>query len=473
MPIVAGGGLSGLSAAYYLSKKYSKSCLKLLLLEGSDRCGGWVKSDQRADFLFEAGPRTIRPKGIPGANTLNLIEDIGLSDAVLPIPSDHVAARNRMIYANNKLHLLPSNLMGALVTKPPFSKPLAMALLHDLKSKPKLNLDDDSMYNFVSRRFGKELADYAISPMLCGICAGDAKQISVKFLLSHLFDMEQKHGGVVKGLLKNAFNKSKRNANVLGSLAQKAKDEKWNIYSLKGGLEVLPKAIEKSLEANNIPMYTNHKIQEIAFYKNNQKVNIKVKDDYAFCSDHLYSCLPAYKLGELLDKSHPQLSGELKNIPFVNVAVINLQYDAENLLKQSAFGFLVPPMEKLPILGVIYDSCCFPNQKGTVITVMMGGKWFEEYFGDKPSESQMLEVAETQIRNILHIEDRPDNYKVNILEKCIPQYVVGHHDRVKRIRKYIQDKSLPLSLCGSSYDGVGVNDVILSALTAVESTNLT
>lgn len=472
MAVVAGGGLAGLSVAHYISKKYCGSNLKLVVLEASERFGGWIKSDVHSNFLFESGPRTIRPAGDVGANTLNLIEDIGLSNSIVPIPSDHVAARNRMIYVNKKLHLLPSSFFASFVTKPPFSKPLFFYFLNDLKAKPKLGLQDDSIYNFVNRRFGKEIADYAISPMICGICAGDAKEISVKFLLKNFFEMEQEHGGIIKAMFKKS-KKQKQTPVEMGELAKLSRDEKWSIYSMKEGLEELPKGLEKSLIEKKVQLYPKHKIQEIAFYNDNKKVNVIINDEYAFCSNHLFSCLPSYELGELLQKSHPQLADDLKSIPFVNVGVVNLKFNSENLLKQDAFGFLVSPMEKLPILGVIYDSCCFSHQKGTVVTVMMGGKWFEEYFGENPSEDFLLDVAITQVKNILNINEQPEEFKVNILKKCIPQYIVGHHDRVKKLRKYIEDKNLPLSLCGSSYDGVGVNDVIMSAYSAVKNGVLT
>lgn len=106
------------------------------------------------------------------------------------IPSSHPTAKNRMIFVNGKLHTLPSSLPQLFSTQPPFSKPLAAALLHDISAQKK-TLDDESIYSFVERRLGRELAEYAISPMICGICAGDAKQISVKFLMKSLFEWEQ------------------------------------------------------------------------------------------------------------------------------------------------------------------------------------------------------------------------------------------------------------------------------------------
>lgn len=169
----------------------------------------------------------------------------------------------------------------------------------------------------------------------------------------------------------------------------------------------------------------------------------------------------------MLAKQHPVLSKELSKIPSVTVAVVNLAFSG-NVLEHNAFGFLVPPSEMRPILGVIFDTCSFPQDNFTVLTVMMGGRWFDSRLGSSASKEHILNVAIREVRSILKISEDPCHHQVSVLQDCIPQYVVGHHDRVERIREYIATHKLPLSLAGSSYDGVGVNDVIYSALQSVQ-----
>ena len=98
---------------------------------------------------------------------------------------------------------------------------------------------------------------------------------------------------------------------------------------------------------------------------------------------------------------------------------------------------------------------------------MMGGRWFESRLGPSPSAEHILCTALTQVRSILNITEDPYSHHVSVLKDCIPQYVVGHYERVQKIRNYISERKLPLSLAGCSYDGVGVNDVIISAKKAV------
>lgn len=465
---VLGAGIGGLSAAHYIKKRTLKP---IKILEASDRVGGWINSDKHDDgFIFEAGPRTIRPRGIPGANTLELIEEIGLTKSVVPINSKHIAARNRMIYAKGQLCLLPSSFSGIFKTSPPFSESLAKIILKDWKEGKYEKKEDESIYDFVKRRFGEELAEYAISPMICGICAGNAKEISVNFLMKDIFAKEQKYGGVIKGLLMSALKgegEKRRNPVISHTLANRAKDERWSIYSLDGGLEIFPRKLAVFLQRRDVKIKLHSECEKIEF-QNDGIVEVtcggEVKD-----TSYIVSSIPSYKLATTVKDQHPILSNYLTTIPYVDVAVINFQYNDPNLIKQPGFGVLVPPIEKLPILGIIFDSCCFDMPNHTVLTVMMGGHWFRELFGNDPDPAKLQKIAQENIERILGISSEPTLAKVNILKKCIPQYTVGHVARVKAIREYIREKKLPIGLCGASYDGVGVNDVILSARAAAKA----
>ncbi|KAI5646400.1 flavin containing amine oxidoreductase domain-containing protein [Phthorimaea operculella] len=467
MAAILGGGLAGLSTGYYLIKNnvVSNNNLKLILYEASKHCGGWIRTSKNNDYTFEQGPRTIRPKGVPGTNTLNMIQDLGLSEHIWPITHDHPAAKNRMIYANNNLHVMPSSLLGVFQKKKPFSKPLIYAIFHDIMEPGGKGMQDDSIYNFVARRFGRDIADYAISPMICGICAGDAKEISVKFLMKNLFEHEQNHGGVLKGVMKTFFKSKPNQDNVVSALARRAQEEKWNVYTLKGGLETFPKTLHNYLKENDVIMNLDTKIDKLEFIDSNTAV--LRSQDKAETVNHVYASIPAFRLADLVEHQHPKLASLLKEIPFVTVGLVNL-YFSEKSLTPEAFGFLVPPIEDSPILGVVFDSCCLPDQNGTVLTVMLGGRWFEERFGKKVTGSHLLDVALKEIYRIMDIAQKPDVSSVNILDRCIPQYIIGHYERVEAIRDYIKNEHLPMSLVGCSYDGVGINDVIYSAKTQVE-----
>ncbi|KAJ8670684.1 hypothetical protein QAD02_001943 [Eretmocerus hayati] len=469
MTAILGGGISGLSAAYYCLE--NPKLESIILYEASNRLGGWIKSITSASgVIFEKGPRTIRPTGPAGENTLELVEKLKLADKVIPINLQHPAARNRMIYANEKLHLLPNSISSLFKTSEPFKRRLISIIWNDLNAKH-IKKDDESIYDFVERRFGRDVADYLISPMICGICAGDPQKISVHFLMSKIFQLEQKHGSITKGLLNDAFStaflKEKAGDKVKDSqsrLTRLAKEERWSVWGLKEGLEQLPTALRHHLSANpQLRVDLNTKCEKIRFKKDYAEVIIK-GEPIQF--KKVISALSAKSLAPLLEEDHPQLSRELAAIPSTTVAVVNLHY-AGDVLPVEAFGFLVPPKEKLPILGVIFDSCVFKKGSDTVLTVMMGGAWFDKYFGNKTTKDEFLSIAVNQTKKILNIKENPVDHDVAVLEDCIPQYLVGHKQRLQHIENYISKHKIPLALCGSSYHGVGLNDVILSAKQAV------
>lgn len=340
--VILGAGIGGLTTAYYLLKLTN---YKIIVVESSNRIGGWIRSERYPNgLILEQGARTLRPKGEPGLNTLNLIDELKLSNCIQPILSKDPAAKNRFIYVNGKLHILPSSLLSIFRKVPPFSKSLFSSIFHDLRSKAKY-VEDDSIYEFVKRRFGKEVADYAISPLICGICGGDAKSISVNFLLSDFFDNEQEYGSVIKGLIR-PWNWKKKHDLILSDTAKRALKEKWSSYSITGGLETLPQALSTQLEENGVTIMKNSTAHKLNFRKKMILIN---ENEMPF--DFIVNTLPTYSFVNLIYKDHFHILGkELLKIPYTSIITVNLVYQKE-VLNLNGFGFLVPPSENLPILG--------------------------------------------------------------------------------------------------------------------------
>ena len=130
-------------------------------------------------------------------------------------------------------------------------------------------------------------------------------------------------------------------------------------------------------------------------------------------ASRVISALPAFQLGNLLAPSHPELTSLLKSIEYVTVGVVNLEWPGKKI-GIDAFGFLVPSTEKMPLLGVLFDSCCFPQGDRTIVTCMMGGKWFQSLFGSHPTKEMLLEVALKEVGSVLGITDPPIRSQVHI-----------------------------------------------------------
>ncbi|XP_070691616.1 protoporphyrinogen oxidase isoform X2 [Pempheris klunzingeri] len=464
---VLGGGIGGLAASYYLSK--SPQVTKVIVLESSSRFGGWLWSTRRSDgAVFEHGPRGIRPAGAVGRNTLNMVDDLGLGDEILPVTYSHVASKNRYVYVNRQLHRMPSGISGLLRTVPPFSRPLLLSVAMEILVK-KGKEDDESIHSFVSRRLGKELADIAVDSLCRGVFAGDCRKLSVRSCFPLLFNAEQRRGSLTLGLL---LGSGPTAVVPPGPLAQRSIKESWAQWSLSRGVESIPESITEHLQqSGRVQLHTEAAVKHISPSASGWKIHM---EDGVVSANHIISALPAKALSSALPSSCQPLIQQLQDISSVTVAVVNLEYEGD-VLPVMGFGHLVPSSENRGVLGVVYDSVPFPQHnrphgQTTRLTVMMGGAWFHEVFGavEAVTEEHLLARATEAVQEHLGVTAAPSWSRVALQRDCIPQYGLGHSRRVESMRSFIREKNLSLALIGSSYDGVSVNDVIFSGRTAVE-----
>lgn len=464
---VLGGGISGLSCAYYLSSLGKSKVKYVILLEKSSRFGGWIQTTKYPDgAVCEHGPRTLRVAGKQGYNAVALAEELSLKSYILPIKRGHPAARKNLILVDKKLHPLPKSPKYLFRTVPPFSKPLWRYLLTDLSTKCS-PVTDDTVYNFGKRRFGEEVAKYVFDPMCRGIAAGDSKEISIRSMFRSLYDAEKDHGSVLKGLVKQTQSRSLTHI-TKSDLAFQARQEFWSMWSMKGGLHQLVDALACAIEdSGRADIHVNAECSRLRF----EDKAIMTVDGEDLRVDHIFSCIPAKELGDLLPQ-YPALKNTLSSISAVTVATVYMEY-AVNVIREEAFGFLVPSSEDSKVLGIVFDSCCFPELNGihkSRITCMIGGKWFYDILGDPDvvSSETILELAIAEVKKHLGIIGLPDRYNVSVHKNCIPQYLVGHHKKLEDIEKEISEKQLSLSLLGASYSGAGVPDCIYNARLEVE-----
>jgi len=464
--VIIGGGIAGLSTAFYLSKQTGVS--RIVVLESSKRLGGWIDTTRNGDgTIYEHGPRTIRPKGPQGANTLELVETLGLTDRVRAVKAGHPSTINRMVCVDGALHKLPSSYNSLFKRLPPFKKALVLAGLQELRAPVKRG-EDTPIFEFISRRFGEDIAQYAVDPLVRGICAGNARELSVHFIASYLHEKEQADGSFIKGYLKDSakawFSPTPETVAQKSDLARLAKSEKWAVWGLEGGLETLTEALAQHLKEKGVEIFTEAQVQNITFKGGTCIVN----SGSSLTCDKLTLALPSFAAATLTNDISPELSDALAEIPYVDVAVVNLEFKGD-ILKEEGFGFLVPSNQPQPILGCIFDTCTFKQGRRTILTVMMGGAWFNSLLKGK-SELEIETLALETVSKVLNFKEQPVRSKTMILKQCIAQYTVGHTRRVRTARDIIREKGLPLSIVGSSYDGVGINDTIMSARNSVEST---
>lgn len=180
-----------------------------------------------------------------------------------------------------------------------------------------------------------------------------------------------------------------------------------------------------------------------------------------FQADHVVSTLSPNVLGEILAPQCPDIVSELRKIPFVSMGIVHLGF-SKSILNENGFGYLVPSSEKQKILGVVYDSVTFPQQNTsgnqTRLSVMSGGA--HQPWVTSISEDELIHNAALSLRQHLGITADPEYINSLVLENCIPQYMVGHEERVDRIRNACSELFPNLVVSGFGFDGIGMSDRI-------------
>ncbi|XP_009463247.1 PREDICTED: uncharacterized protein LOC104012590 [Nipponia nippon] len=390
------------------------------------------------------------------------VSELGLEGDVLPVPGDHPASRNRFLYTGGALHKMPSGLGGLLRPVPPFSRALLWSGVRDLLA-PAGTESDESVHAFVHRRFGREVADIAVDSLCRGVFAGDCRALSIRSCFPALFEAERRRRSVLLGL---ALGSGKERGAESG-LSQRARAERWSQWSLRGGMESLPEALAAFLRLRGVELRCHTPLRRLS-RRPDGRWQLTLADG-TVTADHVVSALPAAALAEVLPAEAEPLAQELRHIPTVSVAVVNLQYEGV-ALPVTGFGHLVPSSEDASLLGIVYDSVAFPQHDATGaasvrLTVMLGGAWFGQSFGDPATVAPalLLRRAQAAVREQLGLEPAPTRSIVRVHQRRPPPAPAP----TERIGSFLAEQRLPLSLIGASYAGVSVNDCIASAKAAV------
>jgi protoporphyrinogen oxidase len=299
--LILGGGISGLSAAWFLHKREPET--QITLLEKESRLGGWIETKSVGEFCFERGPRTLargRSKEL-----LRLIEELGLSSEVV---SSSPSAARRFLLKKGRLRSFSS-----------FWPQLAWAGVREVFKK-RGGLSDESIYDFAARRFGEKVARGFFDPLTLGIYAGDIHRLSIRSCFRPFWEWEQKEGSVIRGMLKK-------------------KKSEPGLFTLRGGLERLIQELKKQLP---IRIVTDCHVQSLG--------SEIVTSQGKFLADRVISALPADEISRLT-----QIGLE---VPYRSIWVVHLGF-SQKLLKQKGFGYLVPTEEGEPLLGMVWDSEIF------------------------------------------------------------------------------------------------------------------
>ena len=446
---IVGAGISGLATAQAILTR--KPDAEIVIFEASRRIGGKVWSEMSPEgYLCEGGVNGFLDK-IP--RTLELCEQAGVS----PVAADE-AAKKRYVYSRGKLHKLPEK-PPEFFTSNLLTIPGRLRVIYETIAGG-TNNPDETLAEFGIRRLGSEAFDRLIDPMASGVFAGDASKLSLKSCFPRIHEVEEEYGSLIRGLIK-----LQRKARREGSKNQPGPGPGGTLTSFGDGMSVLTDALAGQLGSR---IRINTAVQNID--RSGNRYLLQTSDGREEESDILILAAPAHAQARMLQAFDPALSGLLTDIPYPALSIVCFGYRKQQVGQVlDGFGFLVPSKEQRSVLGTLVDSNIFPGrapEDSILLRSMIGGARNPE-LARLPDE-QLISVVKSDLNDILGLSAEPDFIRIFRHEKAIPQYVVGHADRLDSIEEKLQ-RHPGLVLTGNAFKGVSLNDCVVNAGTVAEA----
>jgi len=456
--VVIGGGIAGLSAAYTLLK--SAQGVEVTVLEREPRWGGKIVTERADGFVIEGGPDTFlasKPWGVA------LCRELGLESRLHGTNPEH---KNTYVLHRGQLQPLPD---GLAMMVPTHFGSMARTRLLSWPAKARMGLDfllpprhdgyDESLGAFVSRRLGRTAYENLIEPLMSGIYAGDGDQLSLQATFPYLKDMESGHGGLIRGALAMRQKMSKNGGNRNGSRSA--------FLTPTTGLAEIVEALVERLQAGGVRLMSGTGARSLQ--KSPEGYAIQLEAGGVLPAEGVILAAPAFASAAMLAGLAPELASELSGIPYVTTATISLAYPYESLPRPlDGYGYVIPRREGRGALACTWTSTKFPHRAPAghaLLRVFVGRAGQEDEIAW--DEDSLLQVAREELRLTLGINAEPAMSRVFIWERAMPQYVLGHPQRLERIEAALA--GLPgLALAGNGYKGIGIPDCIRSGEVAAE-----
>ena len=474
--VIIGGGITGLAAAHRLLERSHDSGVQidLTLLEASVRTGGIVQTHERDGFLLESGPDSFISEK-PAA--LELVKRLGLEAHLIETNEHHrrsfIVRQGRLLPVPEGFHLLAPSRFWPFVKSDIFSwsgkARMALDLLLPRRPEDDSNADE-SLAQFVRRRLGTEALERMAQPMVGGIYTADPELLSLRATMPRFLEMERDHRSLIRAL-------RKQNSNPTVREGSETSGARYSLFlSFDGGMQVLTDRLEQTISRfNPQSIRLNTTVDSItldpaeANGESSPKWRLTTNGNETLVADAVSLALPAYVSARLLRSLDPQLAAELAGISYASSATINLAYKREDIPHPlDGFGFVVPFVEKRTLIACTFSSVKFAGrapQGHALLRAFVGGALQPELF--ELSEAELLARVREDLRELLGIERAPLFAEVSRWERSMPQYHVGHLERVKRIEERVA--SLPgLVLAGNAYSGPGIPDCIRSGEAAAD-----
>jgi len=439
---VVGGGISGLSAAYYLTAAGADCSI----LENQARVGGVIETRIAEGCTLECGPDSFL-SAKPAA--LALVKELGLEGDVIG-SNDH--RRTTYILKHGALVALPEGVMMIVPTR---VMPMVKSPLLSWGTKIRMGLEyfrkpdeshDRSVAEFVTDHFGQETLDYLAEPLLSGVYGGDPAQLSVGSVLPRFLQMEAKYGSLVRGVLAG-----RSGAAPSGPLFR----------TLKGGLGTLVDALAARVKVCRAEVET--------IERSGSGFRLRTGGEWIDADQVIVAC-PAWSAARLVQGLDGRLAELLGSIDYSSSLTLSLIYRTADFDgKRAGFGFLVPKKERQRLAACTFVGTKFsfrvPDDR-IVLRCFFGG------IGDpailNESDASVTAIAREELRRILGLTAAPIAQVIARWPRSMAQYTLGHQQRVEEIRT--RAAAIPgLHLAGNAYDGIGIPDCIQAGRAAAKA----
>lgn len=431
--VVIGAGIAGLATAYYLRKQGAE----VTILERDTTAGGAVRSIMREDkYLLELGPNAFLASADP---ITKLARELSIDSLIV---GSEERSRNRYIYKKGKMHSLPmgplaflkSGLLSFSGKMRLFAEPLVRS-----KSVP-----SETLASFVTRRGGKDILNSLVDPFVSGVWAGDASELEVESVLPKLVEIERECGSVIKGMKKFSGGSTRR-----------------GLFSFRWGMGTLTARLEEELKNRMRLGLAAESVER----KADETWKIKFSGWHsAIEADAIVIAAPAHAAAKLILPLDAKMFSYLSAISYASLAVVHTVFREKDISqKLDGFGVLIPRGENIRMLGSIWSSALFPGRcpKGEVLLTNFVGGASDPGLIDL-SDEEIIGEVEKGLGKAMGISTKPTFTYLKRWSQAIPQYTVGHKDRLSAIRARL-DGLLGLFLVGSYFAGVSVSDTIAHA----------
>ena len=444
---------------------------RVTLIEPSDRFGGVVLTDRREGWLIERSADSFlatRPEAVA------LIERLGLTSELIGVDPRVRRAlvlhkgRTQPVPAGFRL-LAPGRLRSILTT--PLLSPLGrLRLIRErfVRSRS-VNAEDESLEHFAVRRLGREAFEGLVQPLAAGIWTADPARLSMAAACPEFFAMELSAGSLWAG--------EQMRARTATGETQAAGARYGQFLTLASGMETMPRRLADHLAARGV-QFIKDSVTELA-QLSDQRWRVSLRgmtgNEAAGASavveaDAVIVAVPSTKAAALLRRCDPRLAGELAAIEYAGSAIVSLGFSRDDVAHPlDAAGLVVPRREGRRMLAASFSSQKFPSRApvgSVLIRTFVGGALDPETAAVE--DAQLVPLVLAELRDVLGVSGSPQIVQINRWLGAMPQYTVGHRDRVATIQQLVAGRR-GLALAGSAYEGVGIPQVIASGQAAAAS----